>query len=62
MAPPIPCPRCSAPRLTVIYYDGDGNLIGGRLECTDCGPRQAEELVPAGTADVRAQLLKRKAS
>jgi hypothetical protein len=62
MATPNPCPRCSAPRLTIIYYDGDGNVIGGRLECTDCGPRQAEELVPAGGGDVHAQLLKRKAS
>ena len=62
MATPNPCPRCGSPRLTIIYYDGDGNLIGGRLECTDCGPRQAEELVPAGSGDVHAQLLKRKAS
>ena len=62
MATPNPCPRCGSPRLTIIYYDGDGNLIGGRLECTACGPRQAEELVHAGSDDVRAQLLKRKAS
>ena len=34
MATPNPCPRCGSPRLTIIYYDGDGNLIGGRLECT----------------------------
>ncbi len=60
MATPDPCPRCSSPRLSVIYYDADGNLIGGRLECTDCGPRQAVELVIS--EDVRAQLLKRKAS
>jgi hypothetical protein len=61
MATTTPCPRCNAPRLTVIYYDADGNPIGGRLECTDCGPRQAVQLVPV-SSDVRAQLLKRKAS
>ena len=61
MATPNPCPRCSAPRLTIIYYGADGNPIGGRLECTDCGPRQAVELFPV-SEDVRAQLLKRKAS
>ena len=61
MATPNPCPRCSAPRLTIIYYDADGNPIGRRLECTDCGPRQAVELYPV-SGDVRDQLLKRKAS
>jgi len=61
MATPDPCPRCSSPRLAIIYYDADGNLIGGRLECIDCGPRQAVELFPV-SGDVRDQLLKRKAS
>jgi len=59
MATPNPCPRCKAPRLTVIYYDADGNPIGGRIECTDCGPRHAVELVPA---DLQQRLLERKAS
>ena len=61
MATPNPCPRCNAPRLTVIYYDADGNPIGGRIECTECGPRHAVELVRS-TADVQSRLLERKAS
>jgi hypothetical protein len=61
MATLNPCPRCSAARLTVIYYDADGQPLGGRIECTDCGPRHAIELRPQD-ADVRERLLNRKAS
>ena len=61
MVTPNPCPRCNAQRLTIIYYGADGNPIGGRLQCTDCGPRHAVELYPVADG-VRDQLLKRKAS
>ena len=62
MAASNPCPRCSAPRLTVIYYDAEGNPIGGHVECTDCGPRHSVELVRASDDDVQKRLLERKAS
>lgn len=61
MATPNPCPRCGAPRLTVIYYAADGTAIGGRIECTQCGPRHAVELVRP-SEDVQDRLLERKAS
>jgi hypothetical protein len=64
MATPTTCPRCSAPRLTVIYYGADGAPIGGHTECTACGPRYAVELVPTAGEfpDVQERLLERKAS
>jgi hypothetical protein len=61
MATSTPCPRCAAPRLLVVYYDAGGSQIGGRLECTQCGPRQATILVRP-TTEVQQQLLERKAS
>jgi transcription elongation factor Elf1 len=64
MATPTTCPRCSAPRLTVIYYGADGAPIGGHTECTACGPRYAVELERTGVQppDVQEGLLERKAS
>ncbi len=60
MATSTPCPRCGAPRLLVVYYDAEGSQIGGRLECTQCGPRHATILVRP--PDVQRDLLERKAS
>ena len=60
MPEPKPCPRCSAARLSVIYFDAEGRPLGGHLHCPECGPRHAERLVPA--PDVRDGLLERKAS
>jgi len=62
MATPVPCPRCSSPRLAVIYYDADGKPLGGHHECAECGPRHAVKLVPLPRPAVRRQLLERKAS
>lgn len=55
-----PCPRCESQRLSVIYYDGDGDPIGGLSQCTDCGPRHAEHVVFKKAK--RRELLERKAS
>jgi len=48
-----PVPRCSAPRLTIIYYDGDGNVIGAGSSAPTAA-RQAEELVPPAAATSRS--------
>lgn len=55
------CPRCRAARLAVVYFDANGELLGGHLQCPDCGPRHSEAIAvdsePLGDA-----LLERKAS
>ena len=61
MAQPDQCPRCHADRLSVVYYDSKGMLLGGHSQCTECGPRSAETVLPP-SADVRKKLLERKAS
>ncbi|GAC1342228.1 MAG: hypothetical protein NVSMB29_13670 [Candidatus Dormibacteria bacterium] len=61
--PSSPCPRCSSNRLSVVYLDAEGRMIGGQRHCPDCGPRQAELVVPpAARAKARDRLLERKAS
>ncbi|HEY6380108.1 MAG TPA: hypothetical protein VI316_13110 [Candidatus Dormibacteraeota bacterium] len=59
----VPCPRCSAARLSVVYFDADGRPVGGHLHCTQCGPRHNQLLVPNGQrGGVQKRLLERKAS
>lgn len=53
------CPRCQAPRLAVIYYGADDEVVGGRLECTECGPRFAVDLKPTEADEVRKRMLKK---
>ncbi|MFN2451733.1 MAG: hypothetical protein ABR541_05210 [Candidatus Dormibacteria bacterium] len=61
--PSSPCPRCSSARLSVVYLDAAGRLIGGQRHCPDCGPRQAELVIPpAVKVKNRDRLLERKAS
>lgn len=54
------CPRCNDERLAVLYYDGEGNPVGGYVECPECGPRHAVD-IPA-EKPVRQKLLEKKAS
>ena len=54
------CPRCRADRLAVVYFDANGEPIGGHIQCPDCGPRHSEEL--HFDASVGETLLERKAS
>ena len=61
MGSPNQCPRCSADRLSVIYYNAKGLPLGGHSQCTECGPRSVE-VVALPAADVRKKLLERKAS
>ncbi|HEV7678510.1 MAG TPA: hypothetical protein VGQ42_08080 [Candidatus Dormibacteraeota bacterium] len=61
MSSPDQCPRCRATRLAVVYYDANGQPLGGHSQCTECGPRHAVRLVPR-SGEVRKQLLSRKAS
>ena len=61
MATSAQCPRCAADRLSVVYYDAEGNVIGGHSQCPDCGPRHAQELTSPTQSAVPA-LLERKAS
>lgn len=49
-----PCPRCRSERLSVIYYDAAGAVIGGSTMCTSCGPRHAVRLVPKGKQETPA--------
>jgi transcription elongation factor Elf1 len=63
MPQPSPCPRCSTTRLAVVYFDADGQQIGGHLHCPECGARHAAQLAAEGKRGrVRAELLERKAS
>ena len=63
MPEPDPCPRCSAARLSVVYFDADGRPVGGHLHCTDCGPRHNQLLVlNVRRNGVQKRLLERKAS
>ena len=62
MAEQAPCPRCSAPgRLSVVYYDASGNIVGGHCQCPDCGPRHAEP-IRLRRRPVSKKLLEKKAS
>lgn len=63
MPEPVACPRCSATRLSVLYFDADGRPVGGHLHCPDCGPRHNQQLLPSDPKQgVRGELLERKAS
>lgn len=62
MPEPVACPRCSAARLSVVYFDAAGQPIGGHLHCPDCGPRHNQQLVPRTVRGVQGRLLERKAS
>ena len=58
------CPYCHSDRLAVLYYDAQGNPIGGHSQCTECGPREA---VPIPSEDElrtarQRELLEKKAS
>jgi predicted nucleic-acid-binding Zn-ribbon protein len=53
------CPRCRADRLAVVYFDANDELIGGHIQCPDCGPRHSEELRIDAVGE---DLLERKAS
>ncbi len=55
------CPRCRADRLAVVYYDAEGNVLGGHCQCPECGPRHAEPISPEKVT-VRKKLLEKKAS
>jgi hypothetical protein len=46
--------------LAVVYFDANGEPIGGHIQCPDCGPRHSEELT--FDASVRDTLLEREAS
>lgn len=56
-----PCPRCQSTRLAVVYYDADGQPLGGHVLCSQCGSRHSARLVPLHDEKQR-ELLERKAS